>query len=63
MGEWLKELSLFDHLLHGLFKFIGETASVSGRREELEGMSMTSFRVVGVCPILLLAVNLSTESR
>jgi len=36
MGEWLKELSLFDHLLHGLFKFIGETASVSGRREELE---------------------------
>ena len=46
MGEWLKELSLFDHLLHGLFKFIGETASVSERREELEGTSMTSFRVV-----------------
>ena len=41
MGEWLKELSLFDHLLHGLFKFIGETTSVSGRKEELEGTYVT----------------------
>ena len=32
MSEWLKELSLLDHLLHGLFKFIGETTSLPGRK-------------------------------
>ena len=30
--EWLKELSLLDHLLHGLFKFIRETTSLPGRK-------------------------------
>ena len=40
MSEWLKELSLLDHLLHGLFKFIGETTSLPGRKEAgLEGIS------------------------
>ncbi len=24
MVEWLKELSLFDHFLHGLFKYLNE---------------------------------------
>ena len=37
--EWLKELSLLDHLLHGLFKFIRETISLPGRKVVgLEGM-------------------------
>ena len=26
LAEWLKELSLFDHLLHGLFKFLNESS-------------------------------------
>ena len=36
MAEWLKELALFDHLLHGLFKFLGET-TLPGKKNDLEG--------------------------
>ena len=39
MAEWLKELALFDHLLHGLFKFLGET-SVPGKKTDLEGRNV-----------------------
>lgn len=58
MSEWLKELSLLDHLLHGLFKFIGETTSLPGRKEAgLEGISSLAvhfFQLFSLLTTLLL---------
>ncbi len=39
MVDWLKEQALFDHLLHGLFKFLNETTSIKELKyDEVEGM-------------------------
>ena len=39
LSEWMKELSLFDHLLHGLLKFLNESSKgpseLKGRHEDL----------------------------
>lgn len=42
MVEWLKEQVLFDHLLHGLFKFLNENTSIKKLRNEVEGSSRQS---------------------
>ena len=36
LGEWLKELSLFNHLLHGLFKYLSDADS--SLKSQLEGL-------------------------
>lgn len=41
MVEWLKELSLFDHFLHGLFKYLNEhSAKHSTIKGKLAGTVM-----------------------
>ena len=39
LSEWMKELSLFDHLLHGLLKFLNESSKgpteLKGQHEDL----------------------------
>ncbi len=39
MVEWLKEQVLFDHLLHGLFKFLSENTGIRPLDNDVEGSS------------------------
>ena len=37
ISEWLKELTLFDHLLHGLFSFLSDSTILLVKDEMIEG--------------------------
>ena len=56
MAEWLKELALFDHLLHGLFKFLGET-SVPGKKTDLEGRNVYQEKFMRSCMYICRSYN------
>lgn len=51
MVEWLKELSIFDHFLHGLFKYLNESTTKPNSLPGIEGSNLTwvklSCRVYG----------------
>ena len=38
VSEWLKDLTLFDHLMHGLFSFLSDSTAVSMKDEMIEGI-------------------------
>ena len=47
MGEWLKEQSLFPHLLHGLFTLLSETSSL---KTQIEGTILLRLDDQGMHP-------------